>query len=38
MTNLDDWPMFGLTSDVRPALVEARAAGEACVLAFDSAY
>ncbi len=33
MTALDDWPMFGLTSDVRPALAEARAAGEPCVLA-----
>ena len=33
MTAFDDWPMFGLTSDVRPALAEAVAAGEACVLA-----
>ena len=32
MIPLDDWPMFGLTSDVRPALAEAQAAGEACVL------
>ena len=32
MSTFDDWPMFGLTSDVRPALAEARVAGEACVL------
>ncbi len=33
MIPFDDWPMFGLTSDVRPNLAEAQAAGEACVLA-----
>ena len=32
-TVLEDWPIFGLTSDVRPALAEARRAGEHCVLA-----
>ena len=33
MNPFDDWPMFGLTSDIRPALAKARLAGEACVLA-----
>jgi xanthine dehydrogenase accessory factor len=30
---LPDWPMFGLGDDARPALAEARAAGEPCALA-----
>lgn len=30
---LPEWPLFGLSDDVRPALRAARAAGEACVLA-----
>lgn len=30
---LPDWPLFGLTDDVRPALRQARDAGEAMVLA-----
>ncbi len=32
-TVFDDWPMFGLTSEVRPALAEALRAAEPCVLA-----
>jgi xanthine dehydrogenase accessory factor len=30
---LPEWPIFGMTDDVRPALRQARAAGEACALA-----
>ena len=30
---LPEWPLFGMTDDVRPALRQARAAGEACALA-----
>src|SRR6476660_9455032 len=30
---LPEWPLFGLTDDVRPSLRRARDAGEACVLA-----
>jgi xanthine dehydrogenase accessory factor len=30
---LPEWPVFGMTDDVRPALRQARAAGEACALA-----
>jgi xanthine dehydrogenase accessory factor len=30
---LPEWPLFGLTDDVRPALAQAKAAGEPCVLA-----
>ena len=33
IASLPDWPAFGLSDDVRPALAAARAAGEACVLA-----
>ena len=33
MAVTDDWPMFGLTSDIRPALAEALRAAEPCVLA-----
>lgn len=31
--SLPEWPVFGLSDDVRPALRAARAAGQACVLA-----
>jgi xanthine dehydrogenase accessory factor len=30
---LPEWPLFGMTDDVRPALRQARATGEACALA-----
>ena len=30
---LPEWPLFGMTDDVRPALRQARAGGEPCVLA-----
>ena len=30
---LPEWPLFGMTDDVRPALRAARGAGQACVLA-----
>jgi xanthine dehydrogenase accessory factor len=30
--SLPEWPMFGLAADIRPALAEAMAAGEACAL------
>ena len=30
---LPEWPIFGLTDDVRPSLRQAKAAGQACVLA-----
>lgn len=30
---LPEWPLFGMTDDVRPALRAARSAGEACALA-----
>lgn len=30
---LPEWPLFGMTDDVRPSLRQAKAAGEACVLA-----
>lgn len=30
---LPEWPLFGMTDDVRPTLREVREAGEACVLA-----
>jgi len=30
---LPEWPLFGMTDDVRPALRQAQAAGEACALA-----
>ncbi len=30
---LPEWPLFGMTDDVRPALRQARDAGQACILA-----
>ncbi|MGH6967037.1 MAG: XdhC family protein, partial [Phenylobacterium sp.] len=30
---LPEWPLFGMTDDVRPALRAARSAGKACALA-----